>query len=305
MIYADVLLKAINFVSFRLMLWGVLVVIAAAGITACGSKDKPAGQTLVRINGRDITVLQLNNELQRVNVPAGKQEAASKELLESMIDRQLLVEEAMLNQVDRTPEVVQDIERAKSQIIAQAYLQSITSKVARPSNAEIDNYFQNHPEFFSKRKEFVLTQLIIPNKNFSEELSSFINSAKTPEEVAEWMQKHGVQYTRREAIRSSTDLPPEVVAKLLDLPKGQLFIVSEGDNRVLNAIEDIKDSPITKINAAPLIEQFLTNEKMKDAAKVELANLRSRAKIEYLNASAPVAVQTQADATGSKTVSPK
>ncbi len=77
-----------------------------------GNKDKKAGQALVRVNGVDITVLQLNTELQRVNVQAGKQEAANKELLESMIDRQLLVEEAMHSKIDRTPEVVQDIEQS-------------------------------------------------------------------------------------------------------------------------------------------------------------------------------------------------
>ena len=305
MIYFDVLSKAINSVSCRRMLCGVLMVIAAAGLAACGSKDKKAGQSLVRVNGEDITVLQLNDELQRANVPADKQKAASKQLLESLINRQLLVEEAMRNKIDRTPEVMQAIERAKSQIIAQAYLQNVTSKVAKPSKAEINDYFQKHPEFFSKRKEFVLTQLIIPDKNFTDELKLFIDSAKTLNDVAEWMTKHGVQYARRQAIRSSMDLPSEAAAKLLKLPKGQLFIVSEGDNRVLNIIAAIKDSPVTETNAAPLIEQFLTNKMIKDAAGAEIAQLRSRAKIEYLNASAPVAAQTQTAAPDSKTTGPK
>ena len=303
--YVDMLLKFTNFLSFRRVICGVLMVFSAAILSACGSKDKHAGQTLVRVNGQDITVLQLNNELQRVNVPLGKQEAASKELLESMINRQLLVDAAKLNKIDRTPEVMQDIERSKMQIIAQAYLNSITSKVDKPSNAEINNYYLTHPEFFSKRKEFVLTQLIIPNKSFSDELKLFIDSAKTPEDVEEWMQKHGVQYIRRRAIRSSTDLPPEIVAKLLDLVKGQLFIVREGDSRVLNEIADIKDSPITQMNAAPMIEKFLINKKIKELTEAELANLRSRAKIEYLNASAPVATQTKVDETDSNTVGPK
>ena len=303
--YVDMLLKFTNFLSFRRVICGVLMVFSAAILSACGSKDKHAGQTLVRVNGQDITVLQLNNELQRVNVPLGKQEAASKELLESMINRQLLVDAAKLNKIDRTPEVMQDIERSKMQIIAQAYLNSITSKVDKPSNAEINNYYLTHPEFFSKRKEFVLTQLIIPNKSFSDELKLFIDSAKTPEDVEEWMQKHGVQYIRRRAIRSSTDLPPEIVAKLLDLVKGQLFIVREGDSRVLNEIADINDSPITQMNAAPMIEKFLINKKIKELTEAELANLRSRAKIEYLNASAPVATQTKVDETDSNTVGPK
>lgn len=299
------MLKVKNSVSCRRVLCGLLMLVAAAGLAACGSKDKKAGQSLVKVNGEEITVLQLNDELSRAGVQAGQQEAASKQLLESLIDRQLILEEAMRNKIERSPEVVQAIERAKAQIIAQAYLQSVTSKVTKPSKAEIDDYFQKHPEFFAKRKIFDLEQLFIANKNFSDELKLFIDSAKTLGEVSEWMDKHGVQYARGQAIRSSTDLPPETVAKLLELPNGQLFIVGEGDSRVLNIIAAIKDSPVTATNAAPQIEQFLTSKMMKDAAGVEVAHLRSLAKIEYLNASAPVAAQTQAAAPDNKTAGPK
>ena len=307
MICADALpfMKIKNSVPCRRVLCGVLMVVAVAGLAACGSKDKKAGQSLVKVNGEEITVLQLNDELRRAGVQAGQQEAASKQLIESLIDREVILDEAMRNKIDRSPEVMQAIERAKAQIIAQAYLQSVTSKVAKPSKAEIDDYFQKHPEFFTKRREFDLQQLVIANKNFSDELKLFIDSAKSLDEVAEWMDRHGVPYARGQVIRSTADLPQPAVAKLLELPKGQLFIVGEGNNRMLNIITVIKDSPVTATNAAPQIEQFLTNKKMKEAVEVEIAHLRSLAKIEYLNASAPVAAQTQAAAPDNKTAGPK
>jgi len=307
LICADALpfMKIKNSVPCRRVLCGVLMVVAVAGLAACGSKDKKAGQSLVKVNGEEITVLQLNDELRRAGVQAGQQEAASKQLIESLIDREVILDEAMRNKIDRSPEVMQAIERAKAQIIAQAYLQSVTSKVAKPSKAEIDDYFQKHPEFFTKRMEFDLQQLVIANKNFSDELKLFIDSAKSLDEVAEWMDRHGVPYARGQVIRSTADLPQPAVAKLLELPKGQLFIVGEGDNRMLNIITAIKDSPVTATNAAPQIEQFLTNKKMKEAVEVEIAHLRSLAKIEYLNASAPVAAQTQAAAPDNKTAGPK
>lgn len=298
-------MKIKNSVPCRRVLCGVLMVVAVAGLAACGSKDKKAGQSLVKVNGEEITVLQLNDELRRAGVQAGQQEAASKQLIESLIDREVILDEAMRNKIDRSPEVMQAIERAKAQIIAQAYLQSVTSKVAKPSKAEIDDYFQKHPEFFTKRMEFDLQQLVIANKNFSDELKLFIDSAKSLDEVAEWMDRHGVPYARGQVIRSTADLPQPAVAKLLELPKGQLFIVGEGNNRMLNIITVIKDSPVTATNAAPQIEQFLTNKKMKEAVEVEIAHLRSLAKIEYLNASAPVAAQTQAAAPDNKTAGPK
>jgi len=298
-------MKVKNSMSSRRVLCGVLMLVAAAGLSACGSKDKKAGQSLVRVDSEEITMLQINDELKRAGVQAGQQEAASKPLLESLIDRQLVLAEAMRNKIDRTPEVMQAIERAKAQIIAQAYLQNVVSKTAKPSKAEIDDYFQKHPEFFTKRKEFDFKQLVFANKNFSDELKLFIDSAKSLDEVAAWMDRHGVQYARGQTTRSTADLPQPAVAKLLELPEGELFLVNEGSNRVLNIITSIKDSPVTAMNAAPQIEQFLINKMSKEAAEVEIAHLRSLAKIEYLNASAPVAAPAQAAAADNKAAGPK
>ena len=286
-------MKVRNSVSSRNMSCVVLILAAAVGLAACGNKEKKVGQALVKVNGEEITMLQVNDELMRAGIQAGQQEEATGKLIESLIDRQLIIEEAMRNKIDRTPEVMQAIERAKTQVILQAYLQSMVSKAAKPTRADIDDYYQKHPEFFAKRKEFDLKQLVISSKDFSEALKLFLDSAKSLDDVAAWMDKHNVHYRRTQVTRSTSDLPHQAVAQLLALPKGQLFIVGEAENRVINILVATRDSPITPTNAAPLIEQFLINKMTKEAAEEEVKHLRSLAKIEYLNASAPVATQTQ------------
>jgi hypothetical protein len=86
------------------------------------------------------------------HVPAQQQEAASKQLLESLIDRQLLQSEAAKEKLDRDPKVVQSIERAKALIIAQAYLQKHVAAPAKPTPAEINEYYSKNPLFFAGRK---------------------------------------------------------------------------------------------------------------------------------------------------------
>lgn len=276
--------------------YGILALAVVVGLAACGGKDqeKKAGQALVKVNGEEITTLQLNDELSRANVQPGQQEAAAKQLLESLIDRQLILVEAARNKMDRTPDVMKAIERAKAQIIAQTYVQSITSKLAKPSKVEIDDYFQKHPEFFSQRKQFDMKQLVISSNDFSDNFKRALDSAKSLDEVAAWLEKNGVRYARGQLSRSSTDMPPEMSAKLLAMPKTQLFIVREGGNSLINAIVDIRDAPITAKDAAPQIEKYLINKKIKEAMDAEIAHLRSTAKIDYLGASAPVAAPAAA-----------
>ena len=271
------------------LLLGALILISAAGLSACGNKEKKSGQALVRVNGEEITILQINDELKRAGVKAEQQEIATKQLLESLIDRQLILAEAARNKIDRTPEVVQAIERAKAQIISQAYLKSIVGKVTKPSITEINEYFQKHPEYFTQRKQYDIQQLIFATRDFSDELKSLIDSANSLDSVVAWMDSHNVKYARGKMSRNTSDLPEPIVAKLKEMKKGQLFIVNEGERSMLNSITDIKNSPVSAKDAEPQIEQYLINKKTKEAAEAEITHLRTTAKIEYLNASAPTA----------------
>ena len=97
MIYVDILSfkKTKGALLSKRVICSLLVLVVATGISACGNKEQKAGQSLVRVNGEEITVLQINDELKRAGVQAEQQEAATKQLLESLIDRQLILAEAL------------------------------------------------------------------------------------------------------------------------------------------------------------------------------------------------------------------
>lgn len=264
------------------------MLVAIAGLGACGNQEKKPGQTLARVNGEEITILQINDELSHANIRTDDQEAATKQLLESLIDRQLAVEEATRNKIHRTPEVIQAIERAKAQIIEQAYLKSVTTKIADPSMAEISDYFHMHPEYFTERKQFDMQQLVFATKDISDELKVIMDSAKSLDTVASWLNNRNIRYARNQFSRNTTDLPEPMVAKFKNMQKGHLFIVKEGKNILLNYIFDIKRSPVTLENASQQIEQYLINKKSRQAVDDEIARLRSLAKIEYSNSNEAV-----------------
>ncbi|MBJ7308721.1 EpsD family peptidyl-prolyl cis-trans isomerase [Rugamonas sp. CCM 8940] len=265
------------------LLCAAMVLLAAAGLSACGDKEKKPGQALVNVNGEEITVLQLNEELQRSGASATQQEAASKQLLESLIDRQLLQIEAGREKLDRDPKVMQAIERAKALIVAQAYLQKRIGTVARPTKEEVEAYFAKNPTFFANRKMFGMQQVVFSGKEANEGFKGAVDGFKSLDEAAAWLDAHKVQFSRGQLARSTADLPPEMSSKLLAMPKGQLFLVREGERTIVSVISEVKDAPVALDQARAQIEQFLQNQKMKVATDAELARLRAAAKIEYLN----------------------
>ncbi len=273
----------------RAALCGALVL--SATLSACGDRNAApkAGQALASVNGEEITSMQLNEELQRANVQQSQQEAASKPLLEALIDRQLLQNEAARDQTDRDPKVMQAVERARALIIAQAYMQKRLGAIPKPTAAEVSSYYNQHPEFFANRKQFDMKQLVIDTRDLSDDVKQFADSSKNLDDVAAFFDQRKVKYVRTQASRTSSDLSPDMTAKLKTMANGQLFVVREGDRSMFVSIADVKDNPASLALAAPQIEKFLFNKRSKEAADAELARLRASARIEYLNKGATMA----------------
>lgn len=265
---------------------GTFVALAiGAGLTGCGDKsnDSKASQSLVRVNGKEITVHQLNEELARANIQPAQRDEASKQLLNALVDRQLLEQAALKAKVDRDPNVMQAIERAKSQIIAQAYLQGRVANIAKPEKAEIEAFYKDSPQLFSNRKLVEMEQLLIDSRHVGEEFKSALGGFKTLQEVAVWLDAKGIQYDRGEVARSVAELPPQIAERLKDARRGQLFVIGMGPRTMLVLMNSVKDSPVSLADATPQIEQILLNKKRKEAGEAAVAKLRSEANIEYLD----------------------
>ena len=283
----------------------VLSIALAALLAGCDeTKTVHEGQALASVNGEEITAMQLNEELERANVAPGQQEALSRQLLAALIDRQLLQNEAVREKLDRDPKVVQAIERARALIVAQAYMQKKVGAIDKPSAAEVAEYYRSHPEFFAKRKQFDMQQLVIDTRDLSDQARKAADGARTLDDMAAWFDASKVKYVRTQATRTTSDLSPDLSAKLKSIAPGQLVLVREGPRSMLIAMTEVKDNPASLALAAPQIEKYLIGKRTREAAEAELARLRSVARITYLNqamAPLPAAAPAGAAATDAAT----
>lgn len=260
----------------------IFLVVALLILSACNNKDKPAGQSMARVNGQDITVHQLNAELELL----GNASAVSKkEVLDALIARQLLTDQAEKNKTDRDPRVMRSIERAKDQILAQFYLQTKLTNIPKPLASEVEEFYQKNPQLFAQRKQFETKELTIDTKDITPELLVKMDTAKTLDEVQSWLDAHQIKYRPTQAVRTSAELPPALAKAFSDMPSGALFTAKRPEKSDLIALQDVRNSPLNLDVARPKIEEYLTLMKTKEASEAEIARLRAEAKIEYLNES--------------------
>ncbi len=269
-------------------LFGTLALLAVVGLVSCSqqtSPDETVGRSLplVKVNDVEITTQQAANDVALAEVrPSATKDAVKKQALEVMIDRQLLQEEAKRNELDSDPEVIQAIDRAKTKILADSYLESKFETLDTPSKAKVDAYFNAHPELFTQRKVFYMHELVVATKDFSAQLKARLDSAKSIEQVATWLDTNHVPYKRTQLSRSTADLAPEMITKLGAMRTNQLFVIKAGEYSLLSSVYDVKPSPVTAEDAAPQIAQYLRNKKRQEIGDAELERLRASAKIEYL-----------------------
>ncbi|QAU34437.1 EpsD family peptidyl-prolyl cis-trans isomerase [Janthinobacterium sp. 17J80-10] len=247
-------------------------------LVSCGKQDVP-GVPVAQVNGKAITDYHLDRELAQSE--AGHANADRSGALQTLINRQLLQDEAQRQSLDRDPHVLSAIENAKAKILAQAYLDSQLAYVAAPTREELQAYFDRHPEKFSKRKLFHLKEIVLPSAELTGELKSAMDLAHSIEDIAAWLDGRRIVYKLGRHTRSSADMPAALLAKIQELQPGQMMAVREGGDAYLIAVASIQESPLSLEAATPQIDRVLLDEKGRERGDAQLARLRAGAKVAY------------------------
>jgi len=274
----------------------VSVFIATMALTACGPQEKKPGQSVARVDGHELTVNQLNGEIASLPPEVPKGEAAKAMALESMINRQLLLDEAEELKLDRDPEVMQAVMRQKEQVIIQALLQRKSSAMSKPTLEEVDSYYRANPALFANRKVYEMRQVVFPAEALTPAVKDLVDSGKSIDEITALLEKNNVQFSNASGVRSTADLPMQMVERLETIGSGRPFLIKERNGVSVATLHFLKEVPVGLDEARPQIQRFLMNRKDGDIAKTEVERLRRTAKIEYLDGTAGPAAASTAQA---------
>ena len=263
-----------------------LIVFGALLLSGCGeSKEKPASQTAAKVNGDEVTVHQINTELQRVaggSIPQGANaEAAGKRILEGLIDQTLLVQQAKESKLDRDPQVLQLLESSRRQILAQAYIDR-EAAAAPPTQDEVKEFFTKNPDLFEKRKVYAFREFLFERARFSDELRNKLNAARSPADIAKVLNAEGIRYRETNSTRPAEALPIEALPRIARLAKGDTIAFTDQNLASVLVLIDYSEQPVTLERATPLIQQYLVNHKKREIAQAKTKELRAKGKIEYV-----------------------
>jgi EpsD family peptidyl-prolyl cis-trans isomerase len=284
-----------TFASNRFTL-SLLAAALTLGLAACGDKGdkgdkKAATQVAAKVGSEEISVHQINQVLQRANTNGASPEAAKamgREVLEKLIDQQLAVDQAVEAKLHRSPDVVTQIEAARREILARAYMQKLASGLPKPTPEEIKAYYKDQPALFSERRIYNLQELVVPKTpanagaNLTAELKAQVAAGKSMEDSAGWLKSKDIQFGGGRATRPAEQIPLELLSQLHALKDGQSMVFETPQATTLVRVVSSQQAPVPEADALPRIEQFITNRRATDAVAADLKKLRAATSVAYM-----------------------
>ncbi len=263
---------------------------AASLVAGCGDRKQAAGQEVAaRVGSDEITAAQVDFLLQQQRGLRPEQaDAAGRQILDRLIDQQLALQKASELKLERDPRVAQQLEAARRDILARAYLDKVGEGAARPTADEIRKYYADKPALFAERRIYNLQEILVEARSDQlDTLRERLAAARNAGEFAEYLKANDYRFVVSQAVRTAEQLPLQSLDTLARMQDGQAALLPAASGAQIVVLLGSRLQPVTEEQARPMIEQFLLNERRRTRLDDELRSLRGAARIERLGRFAP------------------
>ena len=253
--------------------WILGVMLLAAVPLGCerAEANRPA-QLAAKVNGAEIVLHQAK--------PSG---APAAQALETIIDRELLAQKALEAGLERDPAVVQSIEHARRQLLAQAWIERASGAALKPSAEEIRGFYRDNEALFARRRIYRLHELAVSAPaEMIEVLRAEAARSTELEALAEWLRHRNTKFSEVHLTQPAEQLPLRYLPQLARMTQGEIAVFASPLGATVVQLIHASDAPLTEQQAAPVIEQFLAGRKRLEVAAAEVRRLRDSARIEYV-----------------------
>ena len=257
----------------------------AMGLYSCGKPDirKTSNHMAVRVNGEEVSVHQIDSVFARYSDMTPEQAGRSAALArERFIDQELLAQEALQARLNRDADVAKAVERARRQILAQAYIERAVISAPHASPEEVSKFYEENPALFAQRRIYRLLELVVSvSPDQLGALQDTVAGAKSLAEVVRWLDSHKLPFDAATSSRAAEQIPSNILRRLSEMRDGQIAVFSTPRGVSVVRLEQSAEASLSEKQATPSIERYLLNRKRLELAQTEVTRLRERAKIDY------------------------
>lgn len=212
----------------------VTMLASAAALLALGACDQaakaPEGQVVATVDGREVTVHELNAELALIPNRGGD---APRKLVEAValqrvIERKMLAAEAQKRNLDKNPQFLLAKTRADESLLVQALQADVQKDVPAATREAAQKFVADNPQVFGDRRIFTLDQIQFLRPANIAELP--LRGAKSMAEVERILVDANIEFRRAPQQIDSLTVNPSLtneIIKITATSSGEPFMFAD------------------------------------------------------------------------------
>ena len=256
-------------------------------LAACNGK-KPGEDSVATVDGYEITLPELKQELSESGVQDTDDPVARRAALQAIINRKLLSQLAEKNELDRTPDYILKEQRMHDVLLADAAVKSLAPESSRSNKQQIDAFLNDNLGGGTARTLYAVDALQFQRPS-KPEIMNKLQTSKSLEEIVQILRDAKIQPQAGRLTWDSANMPTELVSQINKLPGSEPFLIPEGNGIVAGVIRDRRQVPIDPKQARALAQAAVSQQTIRTRVTDWLQQSRNSAKINYSEGYAPTA----------------
>ena len=253
--------------------------LAALGALA-GCHRTPTGQVVATVDGTEITRRDLVTELKALGGRSDADlKAVQSSLVTTLVDRQVLIDEAKRQKLDKNPDFLAAEKRQNDVLLATMFAQSLAAHAKAPDPEAVRSFIAGNPQMFGGRKILLTSQASAAAAGISPQAIAPLHGQQA---VLDYLKAHNIPYNQRTATIDTLSLPKDLADKLLALPPGEPLAIANGGVIVFTTVLSSRDAPVPPNQQEKLAASVMQRQMVAKAVQDQVKQLRNGADIKYL-----------------------
>ena len=283
----------------RVRIVGTVLMATLGGAMLAGCEKKPEGQVIATVNGEEVTRRELVSEVNAIgsgNLSEEQMKAAQPTLVQGIVDRKLLVQEAKRSNLDKNPQYLAERQRADDILLVRMLAQSWTGRQTKPDAAAVRAFIAGNPQMFGERKAVLVDAIVTPSSSIT---AQQLLPYKSNDAIAAWLKESKKPFQRVTRPIDTATLPKQFVQQLLSQAgMGGPVALNDGNTLTIMAARSVRPMPAPSNQWNRIAEQTILEQAQNKTVAAELKRLRENGDVSYLPEYVPGASGTAAPAKG-------
>lgn len=256
-------------------------------LSAAGCQRSATGQVVAVVNGDEITLQEVNAELEGVQIPQNAdRKLVQQQAVQRIVERRLIAASARNEGIDKEQDYLIGQRKVDDNLLVQIMGDRAAKTFRIPDKATIDRFMAERPAIFGKRTIYTIDRVQFPFPSDVNQLKK-LEGDHTMEAAMAKLDSMGIKYLRNTTQMDTARLPDPLLKAIMKVPPGEPFAVPDGGMISLGVITGSAPAPLNEDQARPIAVQMMRQKAVNESLQQRLKTEQAAAKIEYQPGFAP------------------